>query len=197
MAGFRIVVGLALIAALAACGHDFDRAQVSTAVVGATHDDQIKRQFGPPFRETTTIREGITLKMMTYSFATATGGAFAGGIVPGRSAYYYLRDGVLVGKEFTSNFDTDRTDFDAGKIAAIKEGATTVGDVVAAFGPTEGEWIYPMIPRPNEKALVYLYSEVHAGPFGSGARYRKQLVVSYNADGLVTKVDYTSNKPSE
>jgi hypothetical protein len=196
MGASRIIVVLLLVAGLAACaGRNFDRGAIGSVVVGTTTADQVRQQFGPPFREGTTIKEGITLKTMSYAFAEA-GNSLVGGVIPARSVGYYFRDGVLVGKEFVSSYDAERTAIDEAKVAQIKEGTTTVHDVVAALGPTEGEWIYPLIPRQNEKALVYLYSETRGIAFNRQIR-RQHLVVSYNADGLVTKVDYTSTGPSE
>src|SRR5579871_3247827 len=148
-----------LLTILTACaGRNFDRAQMGTVTVGTTTYDQVRQQFGPPYREGTTIKEGITLKTASYAFAEGAN-SLGGGVTPARSVGYYFRDGVLVGKEFTSSYDAERTDFEESKVARIKEGVTSIREVTALLGSTEGEWTYPLIAKQNERAAVYLYSE--------------------------------------
>ncbi len=72
-------------------------------------------------------------------YAHAAGAAsLVGGVTPARGQGFYFWNAVLVGHEFTSSFDEDKTDFDASKVQQIKSGETTEAEVLALLGKPQG-----------------------------------------------------------
>ena len=104
---------------------------------------------------------------------------------------FYFLDDTLVGYEFLSSFAEDNTDFDESKISEINEGKTTMNEVVKLLGKPGGYYIYPVIESPSEEAAVYLYSENKGSAFNFRV-FRKVLIITYDDDRVVTKVDYSS-----
>lgn len=98
---------------------------------------------------------------------------------------------VLVGQEFLSSFPQDATEFDESKIPAIVKGKTTRAEVVAALGKPNGEAIYPVIKKQDEKAVVYSYSHVKGTVFNMKF-YSKSLVVSFGQNDVVSDVEFAS-----
>ena len=86
----------------------------------------------------------------------------------------------------------DSTDFDESKISEIKEGNTTIQEVIELLGSPNGEYIFPLATNETEKAKVYLYSQVKGSVFNMKF-YRKLLVVTHDENGIVTEVEYESS----
>ena len=53
---------------------------------------------------------------------------------------FHFWDGVLVGYDFLSAFDEDKTNFDDTRVSEMKKGETTEAQVVALFGPPGGKY---------------------------------------------------------
>lgn len=171
-------------------GRDFVRPDVGSLENGVTTYSQVIQQFGKPYAEGETIKNGKPLKTAAYVYVSA-GGKSHSGATAGRSMGFYFLDNTLVGYEFLSSFAEDNTDFDEMKISDIKEGKTTMDEVVKLLGKPSGYYIYPVIDSPSDEAAVYLYSENKGSAFN--LRYsEKVLIITYNDDRVVTKVDYSS-----
>jgi hypothetical protein len=99
---------------------------------------------------------------------------------------------VLVGHDFASSFDEDKTDFDAGKVPQIKSGETTEAEVLAVLGKPQGAYAYPLIKDREERAIVYLYSQTKGSAFNLKF-YNQLLVVTLDANARVKDVEFTSS----
>ena len=64
------------------------------------------------------------------------------------------------------------------------------GEVVALLGRPNGEAIYPLIRSRTETGIVYSYSHAKGSVFNMKF-YSKALIVSFDANGVVSDVDYT------
>ena|SRR5690242_3876074 len=129
---------MALIFAATGCaGRDFIRPQPESLILRKTTESEIRQQFGRPFREGTMIKNGETMNVLSYAYA-AGASSLAGGVTPSRGQGFYFLNGVLVGHDFTSSFDEDRTDFDGTKAKQIKRGVTTEADVLSLLGKPQG-----------------------------------------------------------
>jgi hypothetical protein len=192
-AGARLLGALALVlAALGGCaGRDFTRPPADTLALGKTTEPEIRQRFGDPSRQGIVMRNGETMKSLSYGYASGAG-SLAGGLTPSRGMGFYFWNGALVGHEFTSSFDTDTTDFDAAKVAQIRKGETTESEVTALLGPPPGAYIYPMIPDKAARGLVYLYAQTRGSAF-SLKFYQQLLVVTIGSSGVVSEVQLMSS----
>jgi hypothetical protein len=189
----RLLGALALVlVALGGCaGRDFTRPPADTLTLGKTTEQEIRQRFGDPYRQGTVVRNGETMKSLSYGYASGAA-SLAGGITPSRGMGFYLWHDTLVGHEFTSSFDTDTTDFDATKVPQIRKGETTESGVTTLLGSPHGTYIYPMIPDKAARGLIYLYAQTRGSAF-SLKFYQQLLVVTIGPTGVVTEVQLTAS----
>ena len=172
-------------------GSNFVRPDPGSFSLGTTTQQEISKRMGKPYRTGTLDKNGKTLQSATYAYANVGGEAMYSGVTTARSQGFYFLDSTLVGTEFTSSFKEDGTDFDAAKVPQIVKGKSTKADVVRVFGPAGGDYMYPLTANPTDRALVYMYSQTKGSAFNLRF-YVKTLVVSYNASGVVTDVQYNA-----
>jgi hypothetical protein len=98
----------------------------------------------------------------------------------------------MVADEFVSSFPNDATDFDESKVSAIVKGKSTRADLISLLGNPNGRGVYPFIKNKGETAAIYSYSHVKGSVFNMKF-YAKTLVVSFDANSVVTDVEYTSS----
>jgi len=188
----RILLAALLISGLLGCaGKEFTRPEATALRNGETTYAQVIEKFGKPFAEGTLIRNDRTVRNATYVHSESAGKGAREGIVPSRSMSLYFLDDVLVGHEYLSSWASDSTDFDEGQRKYIEKGKTTEAELVQMLGKPSGYEIYPMIASKTDHAAVYAYAELDRGTLSRKA-YRKVLVVSLDAAGIVTEFDYTS-----
>ena len=76
--------------------------------------------------------------MMEYSFLTTDNNMSdtpsEEGFVAVKGQFYYLKNNVVVGRDYYSTFAEDSTKFDISKVASIVKGKTTKADVIKLFG---------------------------------------------------------------
>jgi outer membrane protein assembly factor BamE (lipoprotein component of BamABCDE complex) len=185
------VLGLMLL--LSGCaGTNFTRVADDTLVLGQTTSEQITARLGSPYREGVLTKNNEQLKTAVYAYAATTGEGAADGVTPARSQGFYFFENRLVGYEFSSSWKEDSTNFDATKVAQIKKGESTRADVVRPLGNPGGKGIYPLIPGKDENAVNYLYTQVTGSAFNMKV-YQKQLVVTFDKQGVVTNVEFTES----
>lgn len=172
-------------------GTNFVRITDVALVLGETTYGQITARLGSPYREGVVTKNNLQIK--TASYAYSAGGEAAGeGVIAARSQGFYFYNNKLVGYEFTSSWKEDSTDFDSRKVSQIRRGSSTRNDVIRLLGDPGGKLIYPIIPNSNENAVSYLYNQTKGSVFNLKF-YQKQLVVTFNRQGVVTNVEYTES----
>src|SRR5258705_3115884 len=155
----RALTALFLLLFTAGCtGRDFARPQTDSLILSKTTDAELRQRFGKPYREGTVIKNGETLKTLSYAYAEGAP-SLAGGVVPARGQGFYFLNGVLVGHDFTSSFGEDRTNFDIAKVQQIKEGQATEASVVNLLGKPQGVYLFPLIKDRTDRGIVYLYQQ--------------------------------------
>lgn len=186
-------IAVSFILVLTGCaGKDFVRITDDALVLGETTQEQIKNHLGRPYQEGTLTKNDHLLSTASYAYASTGGKAVAAGVTPARSQGFYFYDGKLVGYEFTSSFADDSTDFNSAKVAEIKEGVSTLNDVVRMLGKPGGKYIYPVTSSVDEEAVTYLYQQTRGSAFNL-RQYRKLLVVTVDRQGIVTEVEYVES----
>ena len=154
--------------------------------------ESITQKLGKPYREGVVTKNDLQFKSMTYAYASTGGNAAHKGVTAARSQGFYFLENKLVGDEFSSSWADDSTDFDESKVSQIEKGSTTISEVESLFGAAGGEYTYPLIKNEGEKAKVYVYGQTKGSAFNLKF-YQKTLVVSYDASGIVTDVEYTES----
>jgi hypothetical protein len=150
------------------------------------------QRFGQPFGEGTVIKNGVTLKTVSYAYSSAGGKPFHEGVTPVRALTLFFQNDRLVGHEFVSSWAEDNTDFDGEKVKDIVKGKSTRAEVVRLLGKPSGYCIVPMVKAPSQEAAVYVYTETRHSAFKLKI-FRKQLVVSFDAAGVVYDVEFISS----
>jgi hypothetical protein len=173
-------------------GRDFVRPASETFRNGHTTYPEIVARFGPPYREGSVVKNDKTVKTIGYAYAAAGGQPHRAGVTPARAMGFYFYDGVLVGHEFVSSWAEDHSDFDEGKVKDIMKGKTTRAELIALLGKPAGYYIYPMIKTSPGDAAAYVYTETRGSAFNLSF-YRKLLLVTLDAAGVVSDVEFTSS----
>lgn len=173
-------------------GTNFVRVADDAIVLGQTTSEQITARLGSPYREGTVTKNDQQIKTSSYAYASTGGAAAAEGVTAARSQGFYFFNNKVVGYEFTSSWKEDSTNFDSGKVSQIKKGESTRSDVVRLLGNPGGKYIYPVIPNKGEDAVNYLYNQTTGSAFNLKF-YRKQLIVTFNNQGVVTNIEFTES----
>lgn len=189
----RLLVIAAASAFLVGCaGTNFKRPDPAALEVGKSTAAQVAQVMGSPQQTGELLRNGEKLKSVRYAYAEGAGAGKYPGVTPARAQVFLTYNDLLVADEFVSSFPNDATDFDDSKVSAIVKGKSTRADVVSLLGNPNGRGTYPFIKNKGETAAIYSYSHVKGSVFNMKF-YAKTLVVSFDANNLVTDVEYTSN----
>jgi hypothetical protein len=202
----------ALLSATAACstvGKDFSRVDLETLVVGKSTTADILRVMGGPAKEVgeATVNDQ---KFTTFRYVYARAHPEPEGdpfVAPGRSIFFTTFRDSLVGDLFVSSFVRDATDFDEARIPSIISGKTTRSDVLQLLGKPSGREIFPLLKIQGESRLIYSYARVRGDSalmVKSGMTtlsrtptdlktYIKSLVISFDANDIVSDVKFTSS----
>ncbi|MCR5883869.1 hypothetical protein LRS03_13795 [Rhizobacter sp. J219] len=188
----QIFAALVTTAVLAGCaGTNFKRPDPGALEVGKSTSAQVTQVMGPAPQTGESLRNGEKLKVHRYAYAEGAGTGKYPGVVPARAIVFLTHNDLLVAEEFVSSFPTDATDFDDSKVASIVKGKSTRSEVNALLGKPNGKGVYPFIKTKGESADIYSYSHAKGSVFNMKF-YSKNLIVSYDAKGTVSDVEYTS-----
>lgn len=172
-------------------GANFKRPDPGALEVGKSTAIQITQVMGAPQQTGELLRNGEKLKQARYAYAEGAGSGKYPGVTPARAQVFLTFNDVLVAEEFVSSFPNDATDFDDTKVSAITKGKSTRAEVTALLGNPNGKGVHPFIKNKTETAFIYSYSHVKGSVFNMKL-YAKTLIVSFDATGVVTDVEYTS-----
>lgn len=147
--------------------------------------------MGKPMQTGELIKNNEKVQMVRYAYAEAAGASLYPGVVPARSMVFMTFNGQLVAQEFSSSFASDATDFDEAKISSILKGRSTRADVISLLGRPTGDALYPLIKSKLESGIVYSYGQTKGTVFNMKF-YNKELIISLDANNVVTDIDYTA-----
>lgn len=188
MKKLKLITSILIVALIAGCaaGVNFKKMDENQLVLGKTTKQDVLTFMGKPNGKGTNTFNGIELDIVNYAYAKVGGSSALPGVTPARSQGLLFREGVLVGKEYTSSFSTDSTLFDTDKAKTIKNGQTKE-DVVSIMGLPKGEYLYPIIDDEDGYAYVYMFTQT------KGFKSKTDLfVVEFNKSNVVTKTKLSS-----
>jgi hypothetical protein len=189
----RLLLATTTAALLAGCaGTNFKRPDPGNLVVGKSTLAQVTQVMGPPPQTGEVLKNGEKLKSSRYAYAEGAGTGKYPGVVPARAIVFLTHNDLLVVEEFISSFPNDATDFDESKVSSIVKGKTTRTEVLALLGKPNGSGTYPFIKNKGETAAIYSYAHAKGNAFNMKF-YNKAVVVSFDANEVVTDVEYASN----
>src|SRR5262249_14804436 len=146
-------------------------------------------------RKGSTLVNTVTLKTLTYSYASAGGTPLVDGVTPARTIGFLFRGSLLVGYQFVSSFRDDHTDFDESRVKDIRKGETTEAQVQAMLGRPAGFVRYPIVKEETHRSLVYMYTQVKGSAFNLKVHIER-LVVDLAPNGVVADVQFDGVKES-
>lgn len=190
-----------LVVAAGCAGHRFTRPHPETLVLGKTTYEEVARQVGEPVRTDTVLENGHPLKASSYlcaGFCAAGERTGEFGLQASSAMDFFFLDDILVGYHYTSTRSNEKTDFDDARAYQLKKGQTTRSQAIELLGRPSGMYIYPMISRKTDTALVWLYVGVKAEIAPRSLLTRrpgvktsvKRLVVSFDSQHLVTEAEF-------
>lgn len=179
----------ALALALAGCaGTNFVRPTEDSLQLGKTTLGEVQARYGAPRSSGSIMKNDQTVRTASYAYASTMGSPLHEGVTPARAMGLYFHDDRLVGYEFISSWKEDHTDFDEKHVKDLAKGKTTRQQVVQMIGKPSGRYIYPMIKSTTGDGAVYAFVETRGFTHS-----RKVLIVTYDASGVVTDVEYSSS----
>jgi hypothetical protein len=186
-----LFASVALSLLLSGCvGTDFKRPEAGTLQLGKSTTADLLKAMGQPRQTGAVLKNSLLIKQLTYVYATKIGAApIAPGVTPVRVMVFSTAGDVLVGQLFMSSFKDDATDFDATKVVGVVKGRTTKSQVLALFGPPDGEAIFPVVNRKEDTAFIYAYSQTSGSAFNLRF-YRKVCTLSFGPNDVVSNVEF-------
>jgi hypothetical protein len=193
MKGMLKAIIVAALFGLAGCaGTDFVRPDANSFTNGQSTYAQVFARMGAPQREGTVLKNEKNIKTATYAYASVGGKPLHVGVTPARAMGFYFDGDRLVGHEFISSWAEDNSDFDDSKVKDIVKGKTTRAALTQLLGKPAGLYIFPMIKNASGEGAVYAYVETTGSAFNMKF-FRKVLIVTFDAAGVVEDVDFSSS----
>ena len=155
--------------------------------VSSVQDVMIQGKGGKELEGNITIN-GQTINALTYL-------SMKGGVLPEaktRYTTYFFYNNKLVGKETSSRFSKDSTNFDVDKAKTIKNG-TTLQQVVAELGKPSGTFIYPIAKNSGDTGIAYYNISIHPLPFEEKTETVHEARISFDNNGKVDNVTVTDD----
>jgi len=144
------------------------------------------------FRTATATFNDVVVDVVTYTQTSIRKKlAVEKKVTPARALSFIFHEDKLVGYEYVSSFKEDHTDFDDTKVRLFKKGETSIDEVEEMIGRSCGVHVPPMVADSAVEARVYGYSQVK-GSFKL-TPYIKNLIVGFDADGIVQDIKLTVN----
>ncbi len=189
-----VLCGLVLLAA-SGCkttvGRDFARPAEGSLELGVTTQHEVQARYGEPQSTGSGTYNDQAVRTVVYTFASRSEPPLIGGITPARAlSCHFLRD-TLVGYEFSSSFRKDHTSFDSSKSKQLTIGTSRREDVLRIVGAANGEYMWPLVEPPHDRALIYSYSQdlYEIGLFTFDSHHgHSRMVVVLDSDGVVQDV---------
>ena len=184
----RVLTVIAALVAFSGCASNFVRPPSESLTLGKSTSADIIKLAGKPTSQNDNFKiNGEPTKVLSYYYND--GAKFWGLIIPQRTLTYTLFNDTMVGEEFNSTMDGEKTEFDTSKANTIQKGKSTRDDVISLLGKPSGEVIYPVVKEKNSRGLVYAYSYARfAGILTSYNIYL--LVVIVDDKNIVTDISY-------
>ena len=167
--------------ALSACAPSaYVESNPSAIQFGVSSIQDVKNQGsgGKELEDNITINNQ-PIHTLTYRYMESA--AFFGLEAKTRYTTYFFYNNKLVGKETSSRFDNESTEFDVDKAKTIKNGATRQ-QVVAELGKPSGTFIYPIAKNPGDTGIAYYNAVIHPVPFVGEIETVHEALVSLNND---------------
>ena len=186
---FVVLLASQLAGCSATLSRNFVRPSSEEFVLGKTRYSEIIAKHGTPSDEHMVRGTNPQLRNVSYTYIPADEGAVTPGIRPVRSMAFFFYGDVLVADSFYSTLKSDHTDFDETKISKIHKGKTKLNEVVALLGRPAQRTIDPLQRnKDKQKSIGYHFSTVTDSIFLKITH--KQLTIDFNADDLVTDVQF-------
>ena len=138
-------------------GRDFGRPDSAELRVGQSTYSRVIAKMGEPRNTGEVIKNGETIKTITYAYATTGGEPLQAGAIPARAIAYFFHRDTLVGQEFLSSFKSDNSNFDEPRVARIEKGKATRNEVIQALGRPTATFKPPVVKETHGEAIGYTY----------------------------------------
>mgnify|MGYP000129576414 CR=1 FL=1 len=192
----KLFVTLVFIAILGGCasGREFVRSN-EPLVLATTTYDQVVKGYGKPRRTSTLTRDGIPLKIITYSYAVAV--PYTTKLATKAMVFVFNND-VLVSHDYVSSFEDekDAVHIDDDKVKQIVKGDKK-SKVIATLGTPTGEAIYPLVTPKGSSLMRYSYMASYRVPFNPTPKITRKIVkITLDSNEVVSEITSEESKPN-
>lgn len=185
----RLSVVLLAVLTLVGChGSNFVRPADDEFKLGKATHSQVAEKMGAPQTTSESLFPGTGKRLTEEQYIYATYGA---GRVR-RQLYFFYHD-VLVGRQFTSNFPEDSSDWNEFKVDDLVKGKTTRSEVIEMLGHPSGAYIWPAVPKTSGEAIGYhyFYATREYSVFAKRlVRHSKDLIIIFDEQDRILAIDY-------
>lgn len=185
----RSFLFICILGSIGGCAGNFVRPDTDSVKLGKSKPGEVTSLVsGQPTRRNVEVNNE---KIDTIIYNYVGNVPFYGSVIPHRSLTYSFFHDVLVGEEFISTYDDERTEFDTNKVPQVRNGQTK-DQVISIMGAPSGKVLYPLIGDKNGSGLVYAYSYSRFAPLVSPS-WSYLLIVTFDEKGVVTNISYKEN----
>jgi len=171
------------------CSSNFVRPAPDAFTIGKSKPAEVEKQVTGvnPIRQNDVVINNEKINLTTYIGAPSFNG-FYGSIIPRRTLTFSFFNDILIGEEFNSTVDEEKTEFDVKKIPQIHKGQTK-DQVVAIMGKPSGNIRYPLVADKLGSGIVYAYTYSRYAPLVSPT-WSHLFIVTLDQNNVVTNVSY-------
>lgn len=179
-----LLIGTALLTT--GCATNFVKPAQNALTIGKSNSEEVKKLVpGSSYKQVVTVNNE---QVSTFTYQYMFNNVFYGSIIPHRSLIYSFFNDVLVGEEFNSSYEEEKTEFDIKKVAEIRKGQT-LDQVIAIMGNPSGKIVYPLISDKAGSGIVYAYSYTRFVPIYSPTTSHL-LIIAFDQNNVVTNISY-------
>jgi hypothetical protein len=160
-----------------ASGGDMTRPDRRLFPLGSATFADVVARFGTPQASSESVRDGVRIRTIWYSYSDAHAEPAREGVVPVRLLEYDFSADRLVGQIFASSFKSDSTEFDPNLARVILTGVATSDEVVTLIGRPSALFLAPMVKAPATTGVGYFEEPMLEG---AGWSFRSSLTVSFD-----------------
>ena len=182
-----VLVGLAATGCTA--GKYFDPPSVESVLLNQTMRQEIVERFGPPYKEGSAIKNGCTLKTLSYVYASNGSGHNGSSTIPAKAMVFTF---TTVSSPTSSSTPSSRPYRVRRRQDPRDRKGETTRDESSTCWALRRECVFPVVEGKQDGSSTPIVRQKKF--LGRFHIYLKELVVSFGPDGKVSDLKFMSGE---